>query len=420
MEVPTLEESLQQLVDYINEQCGLSAYRLNNHFLTHDPIEGFVFLTEWIPKRVVSHIHQRNPDGTAIISLNYHSKQILSVVFVNDVSFADSGVLPDQDSFVSWLESHTTLHYDEQFTQTHREDRKIIYEAKVDGLNVLPKGKIEVRYNTDGQLVFYIKDGIFPRLSEIEHSDYALTNETITPFYERALKMLEIPVEKDETWKPYYILEESLISNDLQNCFNADSVNERSVYFEVNHLLTWSNAVGGHFHRKDVELLEKASVHDAEQRQPHRDHLPLTENCLIRIIQETARVIQLHFPDEPGKWMVKRIYREYQHIMSEVVPYNSNRIYNRRIKVVLNEDLHAINMVDNDIIYELLEHFEKAPEAKITPESALESLMPYVNITPVYAYNRLHEKYQIHGKLDCPMAIDAITGELIELDEILA
>lgn len=422
MEVHTLEDTLQQLVDYINEQCGLSAYRLSNHFLTHDPIEGFVFLTEWIPKRVVSQLHQRNPDGTVIVSLNYHSRQILSVVFVNGVSFADSGKLPnnDTDSLISWIESHTPLQYNEQFTQTKHTEKTITFEAKIDNLNVLPKGKIEARFNDNKQLIYYMKDGIFPKLAEIERSDYALTAETIDSFQKQALTLIEIPVEKDEAWTPYYVLQESLITKDGKNCYDARIVNERSVYFEVDHLLTWTNAVGGHFVRQDIELIEKASVEDAEKNNIHRDHLPLTEDCLLRIIQETARVIQLNFPEEPGKWMVKRIYREHQLIMSEVVPYNSHRIYERKLKVILNEDLHAINMVDNDVLYQLLKHFKKGPEAKIAPETALASLKPYIELTPVYAYNRSTKTYQIHGKIDCPQAVDAVTGKLVDVDEILA
>src|SRR5699024_92664 len=117
-----------------------------------------------------------------------------------------------------------------------------------------------------------------------------------------ALRLYEVPVESTESWKPFYMIQESLVTNDGRVTFDQENINERSVFYEVNHRLTWSNAVSGRFIKEDIELHEQASVHDAENEVPHKDHVDLTEDELIQVVQESARVIQLHFPDEPGEW----------------------------------------------------------------------------------------------------------------------
>lgn len=416
-----MDKQFQEHIDYTKEKYGLSAYTLKNHIFTHDPLDGYVFLSEWLPSGVVSHDKDRNPDGTAIVSLNYHTKALLSIVFIGEAAFPDQQTFPKNETseLIEWIEDQTGLIYGKQYQQVKQKDDSVTFEAAVDEISVAPAGKIEIRFNTNGQMTSFLKSGYFPTESSVEMETFSLTKEKVTDFTSDALLLRKIPLEKEEEWVPFYFIEESFIKNDATERKISDSINEYAVYYEVDFLLNWSTPVSGNFTKQEVEIVEEASIEDALVKRTHPDHKELSEADIIAIVQESARIVQLTFPEEPNKWRVHRIFREYEHIFSEVVPADSDKIYERKLKIILNDELHALNVVDNDILYQLLGHFKVRDTVEIKPEAALALLAEEITLDPVFVYNRETKTYQIHGALSCPSAVNAITGEVVSLDTLL-
>lgn len=54
----------------------------------------------------------------------------------------------------------------------------------------------------------------------------------------------------------------------------------------------------------------------------------------------------------------------------------------------------------------------------IGKDEAFEKIRPHLTLTPVYVYDAEQKQYVLCGKLDCPYAVHAATGERLSLNEM--
>jgi len=417
-----MEESIQALIDHTKTICGLDTYILKTSHIFHDVQDGYVFCSEWIPKETpVQENEDTNPPGTAIIEINFHTKALKSIIFVEGKSFIEEGSLPsrDRDQLLDWIEEQTDMTYGRQFKLIKENTNSLEFQASIDNMPVAPSGSIRVEFNETGQLVLFSVNGVFPEESEMEWEPFSLTPEDTEPITRGLLTLVDVPVEKDMTWVPFYQIEPVFVTNDGANTIPATAINEHPVYFEKNILLDWSGDASGSIEKRKIELSNNTELTDALENKQHPDQLPISQELEQACIKEITRVMQLEYPSGSGKWKIKSIYRQHGCIIAIVHHAVNKSAVPAKVKVLLDDSGKAFNVINNKFLFQLIAHFEHADQPKLTADEAFSKLQEHITTEPVYAFNRETEKYHIHGKIDCPVVLNAVTGELLNKKDIL-
>jgi len=417
-----MEEAVQMLIDHTKTICGLDAYILKTHHIFHDVQAGYIFCSEWTPKDTLAQEDKdSNPPGTAIIEINFHTKVLKSIVFTDALSFIEEGSLPsrDRDQLLDWIEEQTDMTYGRQFKLIHEKPDSLEFQASIDNMPVAPSGSIRIKFNDAGQLILFSVQGVFPDESEMEWEPFSLTPEDTAPITRGLLTLLDVPVEKELTWVPFYKINPVFVTNDGANAISASAVNEHPVYFEKDILLEWSGEASGSVEKRKITLDDSVALSDALQAAPHYDQLPISHDMEQTCIEEIRRVMQLEYPAGSGKWKITSMYRQHGSIIAIVHHANNHSAVPAKVKILLDDTGKAFNVIDNKFLFQLIAHFKHADQPKLTADEAFSKLQEHIITEPVYAFNRETGKYHIHGKIDCPFAVNALTGELVKTKDIL-
>ncbi|WLV24334.1 hypothetical protein QR721_11925 [Aciduricibacillus chroicocephali] len=416
-----MDERIQELIDHTQKLCGLGAYTLKSHHIFHNAQDGYIFSTEWQPNEDETEKTNSNPPGTAVIGIDFHTKTLKSLVLVKDVSYIETGILPgnDRDQLLDWIEEETEMTYGRQFQLIKEDKNRFEFRASIDNLPVAPTGKIDIKFNDKGQLVLFSVHGLFPDESDMAWEPFSLTSEDTESFARDSLTLVDIPVEKKMAWIPVYSFEEQFITNDGKSALSAQTVNEHPVYIHEDHILEWQGEATGAVDKVKIEVSTETTLEQALSAAEHADCKPISKQLEQACLQEAARVMQLEYPEESGKWKATSLYRQHGHLFTVIRPADPRMTAVRKITLVFDESGKVINIVDNKFVFQLLSTFKEADEPQITADQAYDLLKNHIETEPVYVLDRESGKYHIHGRLHCPYAVNAVTGELLQTKEIM-
>ncbi len=147
---------------------------------------------------------------------------------------------------------------------------------------------------------------------------------------------------------------------------------------------------------------------------------PLTDQEQNQVIQQVEAYLQHIKPEDSGKWMLTSIQREDKYIYAVLRSNKPElRVITRKLTVVLETDtLQPINHIDNRALLDTFQELSSAPEATITKDEAFDRLYKHIEISPIYVYDKINEEYILCGKIDSALAIDAMTGDLVEMEAL--
>ena len=128
----------------------------------------------------------------------------------------------------------------------------------------------------------------------------------------------------------------------------------------------------------------------------------------------------MEYPDDSGKWILKELRLMDTYI--EAFCYTSNpdnSLFKPKLAVMIDrESMTVINLMDNEAMFDVFDSFTPAPQPNVDQETAFDKMVPYITLDPVYVYDKELKKYILCGLLDSEQAVDAVTGDIVELRDL--
>ncbi|MBA2175431.1 hypothetical protein H0266_11045 [Halobacillus locisalis] len=216
---------------------------------------------------------------------------------------------------------------------------------------------------------------------------------------------------------PSYAVEEIYVSNDATST-QPFAIGDRYSDTPINQVITFEDPLPEEFHRKPLKLEREVSEDQALAREPHPDLVPITNQVIEQAAVAINRFMRMEYPDDSGLWMWDSLYRENGHLVA-LLKKEDWSLFTGKMKLLLQSDgQDVVNAIDSQWMMDMIKEFKPAPAAKITMQEAYEKLKDTLTLTPVYVYRQQTGHYHLHGKLDSAHAVDAHTGEVLQLSDL--
>src|SRR5690625_277502 len=422
-----VSEEIKELIHFTKQKFGLDQYYLKNDELYRQVNifnETFYILSmEWFP----NHIPDReddgsNPDGVAVIEIDVHRKQFRSVIFVGEKSFAD-GIAFDHDDVnevINWIEQETKLTYETNFRINRSVEREYYFITCIDGVPVSPTGSIEIKLDHKGKLIFFSVVGECPSKDMIQEEPYTLSLEQIEDLTKKQLKLTELPSFEQEKIFSIYALEEIYVTNDRQTTIPFEFIVDEKAFVKMNQTIKWDTPIYQSFEGKEIELIDNITVEQALACEPSPDSFPIEITEKEKSIVAVENFLRKVYQNDSGKWQMKTLHRDHGYIYATLrLQHQDHRMIRRKLTIMIDPDrFEVLNFADNKMFLEMFDEFQPPAKATIKQENAYEKLKEYIELDPCYVYDFEQMEYILCGKLDCQYGLDALTGEMIVLDDL--
>lgn len=413
-------------MDNIQEKFGLGNYFLKRHhvFLETNGMgkTSYILNMEWYPNDLSQADEDYNPPGVASIDADIHTGYVKRIIFVQDTTYADQAVYPgaEKENSIEWVEELTGLEFGRQFRLVHDEGKKLGFQAAVDNIPVYPAGMIQVQFNEENQFTLFSIDGYFPDEDQISWEPFSLLPETTDSIAKEQCKLLEIPAEDQKKWLSVYGATTVFVSNDGKRTIPFETVESHPSTVRLNKVMEWNEPIDKPFSPVEIDMSIEVSEEQALSNKPGTELTPPTDVELKELELEIINFLRREFPEESGKWELREIRPENNYTFAALKPvHQDNRIIDRKITLILDKETgKSLNFIDNSMLLDMFSDFEKAESPAISQDDAFEKLRRHIEVTPVYVYNRDQGKYKLCGKIDCEYGVDAVTGDVISLDEL--
>ncbi|ENH96062.1 hypothetical protein J416_12694 [Gracilibacillus halophilus YIM-C55.5] len=413
-----MDARLKPYLDLIEKKFDLKNYTFKDYHLSRKVNifnETVYSLTiEWLPEHASVEEDGSNPDGTASIDIDIHTKQVYSAIFVNGLTYSSGPTFKSNDlnQIISWIETETGLSYEKQFKLTKQEDRQFLFTACWNGTAIYPGGSIDVRLDQEGRIVFYSVIEPFPSDGDVYEESFALTLHKVDKIAEKQWQFIDYPDYEAETITPVYGIEEIFIGND------NESTQEYLPYSygqtPVNQVLTWRESSTTTFEFQKVELTEEVTLDQAFRQDPHPDLTPISLDEIDRIVQLSQRYFSQTFPNESGGWILSAVQRTQGYLIAKILKSSSGlQLFPRKVSLIFDSDgQHLVNEFDNHVMQEMIEDFHHQGEVNISHQTTFQQIKPYLTLEPYYVYQPEHRQFRLYGKLDTSYGVNATTGEI--------
>jgi hypothetical protein len=422
-----MDTRIQYLIGIVKEKLGLEQYRLQNYSIYRQSnifLETkYIVSMEWFPNEIIEWDDEDlNPDGTAVIEMDIHSKQLQRIIFVGGKSKASRLKFEpgNIEMLIKWIEQETGLRYRKQFQLKSKENNRHHFESCYNGVVLSPSGYIDIELNDEGILHYYSINGEFPDSVFIKDDIFALDLSEMDNLLFQQVKLLEFPSDQDEQWVPAYVLEELYVKNDGSGSILYDTFIHEKPRIQFNQILTWDEPLNISIKQKRISLSEDVSIEEALSAEPHPDTYPISNNDIEKSIEAVCNLLRSQFSNDSGKWMLVSLYRDngYLHAILKLTKAD-RRIFSPKINVFIDPlTFKIVHYIDNRPFLEMFNEYKQAEPVTVSVETAVESLQSPLQLTPVYVYDFKKQKYVLCGKLDCHYAVLATNGDIIKLEDL--
>lgn len=425
-----LNANIQQLIDQTKAKFGLDLYYLKRHSfyryvnMFNETI--YTFNMEWFPSHEAEpEDDDVNPDGTAVIEVNLNTGQIESVIFVMDKTYARYGVTfkrPYPAHVIQWIEQETGLIYGEHFHMHQKEKGELSFEEAIDGVQVTPSGRIEVKWNEHGQLMYFTHHGPFLAKTLLKAEEYALSLDKLENLAKQQVQLFQWPSFEHNRIRSIYALEEIYVKNDGTGTLPFEIGREETHCIYVNEVIEWNEPLNNIFEKKEIDIHEYISAEQAFSLEPSPDAFPISKEEQAESIKAVRTFLAQKYPKDSGKWVLKTLHRDHGYIHA-VLKTNGQESsgFMDKLKVFIDaSSFEAVNYIDKKEMFQvcgILSPSQAANEISISQKEAFEKLRERLELTPIYVYDEVQKQYVLCGKLDCHDGVDAESGEVFSLKE---
>nr|MDH3176173.1 hypothetical protein [Bacillus pumilus] len=425
-----LNANIQQLIDQTKSKFGLDLYDLKRHSF-HRYVNMFnetiyTLNMEWFPSHEAEPADDDvNPDGTAVIEVNLNTGQIESVIFVMDKTYAQHGVMfkrPYPVHVIQWIEQETGLIYGEHFHMHQKKKGELSFEEAIDGMKVTPSGRIEVKWNEHGQLMYFTHHGPFLAKTLLKAEKYALSLDKSENIAEQQVELFQWPSFEHNRIRSIYALEEIYVKNDGTGTLPFEIGREETHCIHMNEIIEWNEPLNNAFEKKEMNIHENISAEQAFSLEPSPDTFPISKEEQAECIKAARTFLAQKYPKDTGKWVLKTLHRDHGYI-DAILKTNGQEGsgFMDKIKVFIDAtSFEAVNYIDKKEMFQvcgILSPSQAASEISVSQKEAFEKLRERLELTPIYVYDEAQKHYVLCGKLDCHDGVDAESGEVFSLKE---
>jgi len=421
-----MDRRINDLVATTKEKFGLDSYylkryRLNRHVNIFQKTI-YTLSMEWFPYDVEEPKDDLNPVGAAVIEMDIHSCQYVSVIFVQDTTYAKEGINfanRDINYIINWIKQETGLNFEKQFQLQKEEAGRLLFNEVFEGVKVSSYGSIEIKYNHEGDLTLFSVNGHFPTDDMVQKETYTLKLDKLENLPKDLLQLINFPSYEEEKLVPIYGVEEVYITNDQMRKIPFEFFFDVNAYTPINEKISYDQEVKGLFEQEDINPIEEITVEQAFSCEKSPESYPITkeeqEACLLSV----KELLSQKYPNDLGRWILKTLHREKNYIHAVLRLDNQDHfVFHRKITIILDAtNYRPINYIDNKMMLDMFEKFQKPTEINISKEEAYEKLKNYYELQPYYVYDFEQKQYILCGKIDCHYGVNAVTGELVSFDD---
>ncbi|MGD6962318.1 hypothetical protein ACQCVB_08955 [Fictibacillus phosphorivorans] len=422
-----MDSRIQAFVDQAQTTFGLGNYYLHHHSLwrnvNHFNETSYTLCLEWFPNGTESDEDGSNPEGTASIEYNLNTGKLNNAIFVMGETYAQDGITFNggTEEVIKWVEQETGLTYNEQFRLHNETENEIEFSAIIDGITVSPSGNIEVKWNANRQLIFFSVHGEFPTGDQVIRETYNLSLEQAEHIAKEQVKRIEFPSFEQKKLFAVYAVEEIYIRNQDKMTKSFEMLQDGGTSKKVNHILQWDEPISGAFEPKEIDLLEEITPDEAFSCRPSPTTLPITEEDEKKCVQAVECLLRQEYPEDSGKWCVTNLHRDKKYLIATLkTDQHETRVFERKLSILLDPNsIDVVNYIDNQFMLEMYDSLEAPGNVTVPQEEAYEKLKDLFELKPFYVYDDEEKQYVLCGKLDCHHGVDAETGEVVLLDDLV-
>ena len=183
--------------------------------------------------------------------------------------------------------------------------------------------------------------------------------------------------------------------------------------------MEWAEPLHGTIERKFIDYTKEVSADEAFNAGTE-DHVTLTDEQVQVCITLVHNALRMEYPDDSGKWRLKELRPAHSHIEAFCYASNpDNTLFRPKVALMIDkESMTVINLIDNEAMFDVFDAFAPAQPPNVDHETAFENMVPYITLDPVYVYDTELKKYILCGLIDSEQAVDAVTGEILELRDL--
>ncbi|MNO37757.1 hypothetical protein D3C76_278470 [compost metagenome] len=417
---------IKELIDITRQTYGLDNYYLHTHEIYREVTmlgeTDYLFSMEWFPSDFPEWREDYNPEGTAVITVDLQSRKYKSVIFVGGKTYANGTMLQniELDAVIQWMEVETGLEFGKQFYLVKEERGEYHFAGCIDGIPISSGGRMELRFDREGRLIFYSVYGQFPSSSLVQKEHYSLTLQDVEPLVRQQMQLIEYPVYEKQRLLSLYGIEEIYIMNDGTATIPFESISAARARLHMDEVMFWDQANIEAFERKQIHPQEVVTIEQAIAREPHPDAFPITNEEQAQCIAAVKTGLSQLYPDESGQWILKSLHRDRGYIQATLRQRTpSSLVFQRKLLLFIDaQSYKVINDMDNKLLLNTFEAFKSEGEIAVNHDEAFDKLKERFELTPVYVFDPEQKKYVLCGMLDCNYAVMASNGEVVELDSL--
>jgi len=415
-----MDKRVQAIADKARIEFGLEHYHLGRYsFYAKRNGTDYELNMEWFPNDTDAPLEEDiNPDGTASIDYNIQQERFQSVIFTMGTSFSTAHPFKEKtiEEAAAWLERQTGLTYEQDFFPEQASENGFQFTSRVDGIRLSPSFQLNVEFDDNGKLLSFSTYGEAPNVMLVEKQEFKLTLEEIEPTVKAHLTLVNFPSEAEEKFVPVYAIDEVYVTADGKRCIPF-LFDERMT--KVDHLMEWDEPLEGRIERHFINFSEELTADEAFLTD-NQNNYDLTNEQIDACVKLVHDALRMEYPDDSGKWRLQELRTASSHIEAFCYANNpENALFRPKLALIIDRaSMTVINLIDNEAMFDVFNSFAPAPEPRIDHETAFEKMVPYITLDPVYVYDVELKKYILCGLLDSEQAVDAVTGEVLELRDL--
>lgn len=416
-----MDKRIETILAELTTTLGLQQFVLRSYELTKElsAFGGFDILlsADWLPP-VSDAIEEDDllPEGAVSVIYSLRFNQLRYAGAVGRISVANPITSDNnkEEYFLNWLEQQTGRLSEKNFRLTNRTEERVEGRFVLDGTPVSTEGYFDLQWDIEGRLLV----AILPVMAteSVVTEPFSLTLEAIEPLVRQQFTPVRLPLEDEERFADYYAIDEVYIT---QEGTVLPFFNEEQAAFYPRAILKWNSSLPQHFEREVIQPYPELSVDEAFKalEEPHQK---VSDEVITSCSQSVTRFLSSELPEESSEWELYRVLEQPGYI--EIVCRRIGEVAGPlRRKIVFMLDPHTydvINFLDSNEMAQLFEGFTQPLVATVTQEQAFDQMLSYITLQPTYVYDQKNDCYTLCGLLDAEECIDAVTGELKQLNDL--
>lgn len=424
-------------------QLGLERLRRKKSYIRQDVsvvhrTEYYIEL-EWHPEGVPTGEEEGfNPPGAVMVSLDARTHRLRSY-HVAGFDKLHNGTDEDVEAIqepinlaLQWIARFTGLTEDDGLLELSSEKSKengtaFVFRQVRSGIPFYPPMQIHVRINRNGQLVSYSNCGTHtgpdvPVLNRPrpEPEPAALRQAALRAFSLVYLPK-ELPLKETRIQCWFYGVAETFLNGDIGKTVPYEWNFEFFAQPPLNRAIIWNGGdrptavrqgrlpgtTGEKIKQFNSERERHNDVIDWEDQHP--DTVPFCPDELERVYETVRDWAMVRWPDGSGQWMIARVLRRSGMITAVLDRRDSGyEVGFGRIKVLVEAGTYVL--IDVIELAEIPPH----PPAVIGKEEAFERIAGSLTCKPYYVWDAQEKGYWFMHMVDCPIIVDALSGDVVE------